>query len=80
MQRNFVTKGYRVFGSVRKRKDADRVKTELGDRFEPLLFDVTNHTAVQKGADLVSNQVSKGWNSLADKQRWDCDRGTNCLF
>jgi len=39
-------KGYRVFGSVRKQADADRLKRELGADFTPLLFDITDEAAV----------------------------------
>ena len=34
--------GYMVFGSVRNKKDADRLSLELGNNFHPLIFDVTN--------------------------------------
>src|SRR6201995_3834340 len=43
-------KGYRVFGSVRKQADADRLKTEFGANFIPLLFDVTDEPAVLAAA------------------------------
>ncbi len=46
--------GFRVFGSVRKREDAERLQTELGSQFVPLLFDVTDEPAVQAEADRVS--------------------------
>src|SRR6516164_2245237 len=39
-------RGYRVFGSVRKQADADRLAGELGSNFTPLLFDVTDEAAV----------------------------------
>jgi NAD(P)-dependent dehydrogenase (short-subunit alcohol dehydrogenase family) len=42
----FKDKGYRVFGSVRKSADADRLEAELGEGFTPLLFDVTDEAAV----------------------------------
>ena len=43
-------KGYRVFGSVRKQADADRLKSEFGANFTPLLFDVTDEAAVLAAA------------------------------
>jgi NAD(P)-dependent dehydrogenase (short-subunit alcohol dehydrogenase family) len=46
-------RGFHVFGSVRKQADADRLKQEFGDRFTPLLFDVTDAPAVQAAADQV---------------------------
>jgi NAD(P)-dependent dehydrogenase (short-subunit alcohol dehydrogenase family) len=45
--------GYRVFGSVRKRSDADRLSKEFGDLFVPLFFDVTDETAVKAAASDV---------------------------
>jgi NAD(P)-dependent dehydrogenase (short-subunit alcohol dehydrogenase family) len=43
-------RGFRVFGSVRKQVDADRLKTEFGANFTPLLFDVTDEAAVLAAA------------------------------
>lgn len=45
--------GFHVFGSVRKEADAQRLKQDFGDRFTPLLFDVTDVAAVKRGADEV---------------------------
>src|SRR6202012_601007 len=45
-----LAKGYRVFGSVRKQADADRLKGEFGANFTPLLFDVTDEAAVLAAA------------------------------
>jgi NAD(P)-dependent dehydrogenase (short-subunit alcohol dehydrogenase family) len=42
--------GFRVFGSVRQAEDADRLKSELGASFTPLVFDVTDEAAVRAGA------------------------------
>jgi NAD(P)-dependent dehydrogenase (short-subunit alcohol dehydrogenase family) len=44
---------YRVFGSVRKMADAERLSRELGANFTPLLFDVTDEAAVLKSARQV---------------------------
>jgi NAD(P)-dependent dehydrogenase (short-subunit alcohol dehydrogenase family) len=41
-----LDKGFRVFGSVRKQADADRLKAEFGSNFTPLIFDVTDEAAV----------------------------------
>ncbi len=51
--RVLIHEGYRVFGSVRRQADADRLRQELGERFMPLLFDVTDVAAVQAGAAQV---------------------------
>src|ERR1700744_877383 len=45
-----LDKGFRVFGSVRKQADADRLKSEFGANFTPLLFDVTDEAAVLASA------------------------------
>jgi NAD(P)-dependent dehydrogenase (short-subunit alcohol dehydrogenase family) len=41
-----LARGFRVFGSVRKQADADRLKSEFGASFIPLVFDVTDEAAV----------------------------------
>jgi NAD(P)-dependent dehydrogenase (short-subunit alcohol dehydrogenase family) len=41
-----LDRGFRVFGSVRKPADADRLGSEIGANFTPLLFDVTDEAAV----------------------------------
>jgi NAD(P)-dependent dehydrogenase (short-subunit alcohol dehydrogenase family) len=51
--RELVRAGYQVFGSVRKREDADRLSKEFGDAYTPLIFDVTDSAAVAKGAETV---------------------------
>lgn len=45
-----IANGFRVFGSVRKRADADRLKVEFGQSYVPLLFDVTDAGAVKEAA------------------------------
>jgi NAD(P)-dependent dehydrogenase (short-subunit alcohol dehydrogenase family) len=41
-----LDKGFKVFGSVRKQADAERLRGEFGASFAPLLFDVTDEAAV----------------------------------
>ncbi len=48
-----LTRGFRVFGSVRKAADAERLRSELGASFTPLLFDVTDEAAVKAAAGEV---------------------------
>jgi NAD(P)-dependent dehydrogenase (short-subunit alcohol dehydrogenase family) len=48
-----IARGFRVFGSVRKQADADRLKAELGANFVPLKFDVTDEAAVNAAAGEV---------------------------
>jgi NAD(P)-dependent dehydrogenase (short-subunit alcohol dehydrogenase family) len=49
-----VEKGFRVFGSVRKPADGERLVKEFGASFVPLLFDVTDQAAVGRGAEQVA--------------------------
>ena len=50
-------KGFHVFGSVRKKADADRLSAEFGAAYTPLLFDVTDEAAVADGARQVKTQL-----------------------
>ena len=52
-----VGSGLRVFGSVRKATDADRLAKEFGSSFVPLLFDVTDEAAVRSAAAEVKNAL-----------------------
>jgi len=45
-----VSKGFRVFGSVRKESDARDLQAELGSACTPLLMDITDELAVAKCA------------------------------
>jgi NAD(P)-dependent dehydrogenase (short-subunit alcohol dehydrogenase family) len=49
--------GFRVFGSVRKQADADRLARELGANFTPLIFDVTDEAAVAAAAKQVGGAL-----------------------
>src|SRR3954462_6647822 len=55
-----VGKGIHVFGSVRKEADAARLKDEFGDRFTPLLFDVTDAAAVNRAAEETAKALGNG--------------------
>ncbi len=48
---------FRVFGSVRKTRDVERLSKEFGEKFVPLLFDVTDESAVQAAAQRVREQL-----------------------
>jgi NAD(P)-dependent dehydrogenase (short-subunit alcohol dehydrogenase family) len=52
-----IGKGFRVFGSVRKPADGERLSRELGPNFVPLLFDVTDQAAVKAGAEAAAKQL-----------------------
>lgn len=53
----FVSNGYKVFGSVRKQIDADRLLKELGQDFIPLLFDVTDYDEIEKVAKWLEKEI-----------------------
>ena len=52
-----IQQGFRVFGSVRKTQDAERLSKEFGGNFIPLIFDVTDEPAVQAAAQQVREQL-----------------------
>ena len=61
----FLKNSYIVYGSVRKQQDADRLSEELGENFHPLLFDVTDHAAIDKSAVLLEQEIgSEGLGGL----------------
>jgi len=53
-----IQQGFRVFGSVRKPQDAERLSKEFGENFTPLLFDVTDEAAVQAAAGQVRERLN----------------------
>jgi len=53
-------KGFRVWGSVRRQADADRLGSEFGANFSPLLFDITDEAAVLAAAREVRAAQSGG--------------------
>jgi NAD(P)-dependent dehydrogenase (short-subunit alcohol dehydrogenase family) len=52
-----VSKGFRVFGSVRKQADADRLQREFGDGFVPLIMDITDIDAIHQAAQQVGSLI-----------------------
>jgi NAD(P)-dependent dehydrogenase (short-subunit alcohol dehydrogenase family) len=54
-----VAKGFRVFGSVRKQADADRLQIEFGSRFVPLMMDITDADAVRQAAQKVGSMIGE---------------------
>jgi NAD(P)-dependent dehydrogenase (short-subunit alcohol dehydrogenase family) len=53
-----IGQNFRVFGSVRRREDAERLAAELGPNFTPLVFDVTDEAAVYAAAAQVRNSLA----------------------
>jgi NAD(P)-dependent dehydrogenase (short-subunit alcohol dehydrogenase family) len=61
--RVLLSKGFRVFGSVRRKTDADRLQSKFGGAFTPLIMDITDklaveHAAAQVGARLGSSTLA----------------------
>src|ERR1700731_4845509 len=52
-----VSKGFRVFGSVRKQTDADRLQREFGNGFVPLMMDITDADTVHQAAQKVGSMI-----------------------
>ena len=59
ISQTLVSRGFRVFGSVRKTSDGKAVAAELGENFVPLIFDVTDREAEDVAAVQVEG-VLKG--------------------
>ncbi len=55
--RVLTEKGFHVFGSVRRAADAESLKQEFGEGVTPLIFDVTDETAVKAGAAKVKDAI-----------------------
>src|SRR5260221_11270993 len=58
-----IATGFRVFGSVRNKADAERVSKELGANFAPLIFDITDEQAVKNAA--AQGRAALGGEALA---------------
>ncbi len=57
LSKKFLSEGYSVLGSVRSASDADRLGQELGAAFHPLVFDVTDHQAIEASVSTVKNII-----------------------
>jgi NAD(P)-dependent dehydrogenase (short-subunit alcohol dehydrogenase family) len=54
-----IRRGFRVFGSVRTQADADRLREQLGTRYVPLIFDVTDPDSVNQVAAAVRKTLGE---------------------
>jgi NAD(P)-dependent dehydrogenase (short-subunit alcohol dehydrogenase family) len=52
-----ISKRFRVFGSVRKQLDADRLQKEFGNGFVPLAMDITEADAVHQAAQKLGSMI-----------------------
>ncbi len=55
--RVLIDHGVRVFGSVRRVEDGHRIRDELGERFVPLMFDVTDESAIHVSVPVVAHAL-----------------------
>ena len=55
----FVREGFRVFGSVRKKADGERLSQELGPNFIPLYFDLSDSEGISKEYKRVEETVGE---------------------
>ena len=55
--REMVHAGWKVFGSVRKPADAERLSSELGAAYVPLVFDVTDEAGLKRAAEEVRHAL-----------------------
>lgn len=53
----FISNGFRVFGSLRKPEEAEKLKSEFGEEFHPLIFDVTDEKAIKVAAAEVQTSI-----------------------
>ena len=54
-----LARNFRVYGTVRKTADADRLQREFGSDFFPLLLDVTDESAVRSAAAQVKERLDQ---------------------
>ena len=55
--KNLINAGYGVFGSVRSQEDADRVASDFGEQFIPLIFDVRDQKAIDRAVASVKSKL-----------------------
>jgi NAD(P)-dependent dehydrogenase (short-subunit alcohol dehydrogenase family) len=54
---DLAKRGWRVFGTVRRMDDAERLSDELGDAFTPLIADVTDVDSLSRAAATVAGAL-----------------------
>ena len=55
----FLSSGYKVYGSVRKQEDADRLASQLKENFQAVIFDVTDFSEVDKAAKRLEAEIGE---------------------
>ena len=54
-----LSRGYPVFGSVRKEEDAGQLVNDFTTSFTPMLFDVTDNEQIKRAVQRVSAELSR---------------------
>ena len=57
----FISEGFLVFGSIRDKDASKKLRVKYGERFFPLVFDVTKRSEIEKAFSEVKSQL-KGKN------------------
>ena len=58
--KHLAEKGFRVFGTVRKQADAERIKGKYGaGEIVPVLMDVTDDASIERAAPVVASLVRR---------------------
>ncbi|MCO5070787.1 MAG: SDR family NAD(P)-dependent oxidoreductase [Rhizobiaceae bacterium] len=52
-----IQEGWRVFGSVRRKEDGEKLRQTFGDAFTPLLFDVEDEEAIAAAVETVRAEL-----------------------
>ena len=55
--KSFIERGYRVFGTVRNKKDALKLEKDFGKNFNALIMDVTNEKQILLAKEKVKNYL-----------------------
>lgn len=55
---DLVRRGWRVFGTVRRMDDAERLGNQLGERFTPLIADVTDAESLARAASALAGALA----------------------
>ena len=53
----FTKHGFKVFGSLRKPEDAEKLSSEFGEAFQPLIFDVTDEKSISKASEELLHTI-----------------------
>lgn len=56
--KSLIDEGWRVFASVRKESDAEKLRDGLGEALTPLIFDVTDEAGIARGAEAVREALN----------------------